>query len=163
LAEQTLTVIVLVGIPGSGKSALCNQFPNFIRINQDRLGNRNDCINALKRNLQQGNNCIIDRTNINRQQRQYFLDVAKDFGAEVYCIFLNIPAVECIERVKNRKDHETIKDLPDEKIIAIVSRFNKELELPEYAEGFKEIYHIHDNNECNALPGIIAGQGKTKT
>lgn len=144
-----------MGLPGSGKSSLTSSFPNHVRINQDQLGNRNDCINALKRNLQQGNNTIIDRTNINKIQRKYFIDVAKDFGAEVYCIFLDTPAVECIERVKARKDHESIKDLSDEKIIEIVVKFNKDLELPDYAEGFNEIYHLRDPKDHSVLSDLF--------
>lgn len=144
-----------MGLPGSGKSTLTKEFPDYVRINQDSLGNRNDCINALKRNLQQGNNCIIDRTNINRTQRKYFIDVAKDFNAELYCIFLDIPAVECIERVKVRKDHETIKDVSHEKAVEIVNKFNKELELPDYAEGFKDIHHVLDNDDVDFVTDCV--------
>ncbi len=146
-----------MGLPGSGKSTLCEKLPQFKRINQDQLGNRNDCINAMKRNLSQGTSVIIDRTNISKAQRRYFLDVAKDYGAKVFCIFLDIPAVECIERLKKREIHETLPASSGEKkLIEVVAKFNKSLQLPDYSEGYEEIYYVTNTNELdNNIPSFL--------
>jgi predicted kinase len=152
--ENNLKVLLLMGLPGSGKSTLCEKLPQFKRINQDQLGNRNDCINAMKRSLSQGTPVVIDRTNISRSQRRYFLDVAKDHGAKVFCIFLDVPAVECIERVRNRKVHETLP-ASSEKRPEISAKFNTTLELPEYSEGYEEIIHITNISELNDIPGFF--------
>lgn len=151
-----MNVIILVGLPGAGKSTFCWNFPEYSHINQDRLGNRNDCINALKRSLSKGRSAVIDRTNISKAQRRYFIDVAKDHGADVSCIFLDFPAVECIERIKNRETHETLPSSSGEKkITEVVAKFNNSLELPDYSEGFNEIIHITNFNELNTLPDIF--------
>ena len=148
VVNKELEVIILMGVPGSGKTTFAWNFPEHIHINQDRLGNRNDCINAAKRALSHGKSIVIDRTNISRSQRKYFLDVAKDYGAKTFCIFLDFPAVECIERVKGRKEHETLPaSTPESKIIEVVSKFNNNLELPQYYEGFIEIFHTVDFND----------------
>lgn len=141
-----------MGLPGAGKSSAAKQFPNFTVINQDKIGNRNDCINAMKRALSQRKNVLIDRTNINRSQRRYFLDVAKDFNTKVYCCFFDVSPVECIERIKRREKHETLpSSVGEAKIIDVISKFNKSLELPTYEEGFEEIYIINDNDTSEFL------------
>lgn len=150
---MNLEMIILVGLPGAGKSTLVKEFPDHIRICQDVLGNRNDCINATKRAFQQGKSVIIDRTNINKSQRRYFIDVAKDFNAKIYSIFLDTPIVKCIERAKIRKEHETLSCLTntEEKIIEVITSFNKSLELPDYAEGYEEIFHINDDKDFSII------------
>ena len=136
-----MKVIIMCGIPGSGKSTLTEQFPDFVSISQDSLGNRNDCIKALRRTLTQEKNVIIDRTNITIAQRNYFISVAKEYNVSLFCIFLNFPAVECVERIKNRKVHETLPGSTHEsKIIEVVDKFVKSLEVPSYDEGFNTIF-----------------------
>ena len=159
--NKELNVIILVGLPGAGKSTFCWNFPEYSHINQDRLGNRNDCINALKRSLSNGKSAVIDRTNISKAQRRYFIDVAKDYGANIFCIFLDFPVVECIERIKNRATHETLPASSGEsKITEVVTKFSKTLELPDYSEGFNEVIHITNFNELNTLPDFFKSGDK---
>lgn len=162
--NNSLEVIILMGVPGAGKSSLTHEIPgNYTIINQDSIGNRKDCEMAMKRALSQGKSVIIDRTNINRSQRKYFLDISKDYGAINYCIFLDFPPLECIERIKNRKVHETLpSSTKEEKIIEVVNKFNKTLELPDYNENFTEIYHITNVNELQEFPAIFKNRNKGK-
>lgn len=150
-------VIILMGLPGSGKSSFTKLLPSFITINQDKLGNRKFCENALVDQLSCSEDCIIDRTNITKAQRKYFIDIAKNFNAKIYCIFLDIPVLECIERAKKRAEHETLSCLTnsEEKIIEVISKFNNTLELPDEKEGFDEIYYITNNDELPALAAKI--------
>jgi bifunctional polynucleotide phosphatase/kinase len=147
-----LKMIILVGLPGSGKSTLALQLPDYNRICQDLLGNRKDCESAAKRFLSQGKSVIIDRTNISKEQRRYFINIAKDFNAKVYCIFFRIPMVECIKRVKERKGHKTIPSgTPDSKIEEIVNKFSNSLEAPEWIEGYENIHIITTGTDVSVI------------
>lgn len=153
---NNLNVLLMVGMPGSCKTTLSQEFPDFVSISQDSLGNRNDVINAMKRNLSQGRNVIIDRTNISRSQRKYFIDVAKDFGAKVYVVFLDFPIQDCINRIKGRKVHETLPNsVGDTKIEEVVRKFEKTLEIPNYNEGLDEIFTITNINDMSNFTASV--------
>jgi len=82
-------LIVLVGIPGSGKSSLCSQLKEnlqdiipIVRVNQDSINNkkkgtREMCVRACESALGgQGEKVVlIDRTNLNGEQRAVFVEI----------------------------------------------------------------------------------------
>lgn len=142
--EDNREVIILVALPGAGKSSFTLLYPNHVRINQDLLGSRSDCLSVMRILLKEGKSVIIDRTNINKQQRKFFLDLAKEYNVpNIKCIYLDVPADVCIERIKNRKDHPNLtSETSHDTIIEIVSSFNKSLELPDEKEGFTSILYL---------------------
>lgn len=154
-------VIMLVGLPGSGKStfakALETAAPHkYVRINQDTLGNRKKC-EALMRNALRNHKCpIIDRCNFNEQQRDYFYQIAMEethFSYKqnnksesdeqnqnkvkvkvqgVECIVFLCSAHVCIDRCEGRGDtHETIKPGNGKRVVL---RMKKDLVLPDDKE-----------------------------
>lgn len=142
-----MRVIILTGLPGCGKSTVATQwFPNYTRINQDELGDRQACIESMRNALERNFDVIVDRTNVTRDQRKHWIDLALGYGAEsLTSIFLDVPEEECIARIDLRKDHPTIKeDMPLEKKKSIVYSFNRTLQIPSLTEGFKTII-IHSN------------------
>lgn len=68
-------LVVLVGMPGSGKSTfaeeLISQHPEcWRRISQDVLGSRQRCIQRAKAALREGHHVLIDRCNFDESQRR---------------------------------------------------------------------------------------------
>ena len=61
LAVAPQILVVLVGVPGSGKSTFSSQLlerapPRWTRISQDVLGTRKRCLGAARRALEDGSN-----------------------------------------------------------------------------------------------------------
>jgi predicted kinase len=142
-----MKAIILVGLPGSGKSSVChNWFPGYVRINQDTLGNRQACIDEMVRLLSEKKDVIIDRVNSTKQQRKFWVDIALQMGVEsLTAVVLDVPTEECIARIHNRKNHPTIAEMmPLEKKRQIVYNFDKSFELPSISEGFSTVI-IHKN------------------
>lgn len=141
-----MKVIILVGVPGSGKSTFCEKYPKYVRISQDDLGSRYMCLELFRESLRKGKSVIVDRCNINKMQRKLWTVIAEEFNVnEINCVNLVVKPEEAIRRIKERKDHPTIKDLTDEKMANIVYNFINTYESPELSEGYDKVLFI-DNN-----------------
>lgn len=104
-------LIVLVGPPGSGKSTLAKQIvatQGFTYINQDSQGKGH--LDLFRGAILEGDNIIVDRMDFNKDQRSRYLDLAKANGYSTHITVLHQPYAVCLERIRARKDHETIKD-----------------------------------------------------
>jgi len=144
-----MKAIILVGLTGSGKSTFCKKYPKFTRINQDELGSRQKCITALKTAISQKENIIIDRTNINKMQRNHFISILKEYPEyEINCIYFDADPELCVKRVSERENHPTItEDFSLDKIKEIVYSFYRSLEEPSISEGFSMILTIKVKDE----------------
>ena len=66
----------------------------WVRVNQDELGTRRRCEDAARDALLAGHSVIVDRTNINPEQRAHWFRVAGEVGlpaACVHCLYFYIP------------------------------------------------------------------------
>ena len=80
-------LVVLVGVPGSGKSTFARHLSDtYERVCQDELPTKAHCINNIKAALSQGKPVIVDRTNMNREQRVPFLRIAAARNVPVRCV-----------------------------------------------------------------------------
>jgi len=116
-----MKMIIMTGIPGSGKSRYCKEkYPEYNRVSQDELGSRKKCINKTIELLEAKHDVIIDRCNTTFDQRKHWVDLAKEYGVdELISITLEVDENVAIRR--------------------IVFSFNKDKTYPNLDEGFNKI------------------------
>lgn len=153
-------MVILVGNVGSGKSTYAHlmniRLDDFYEIiNQDTLGSRDACLNKCEEYLKLGKNVVIDRTNINKQQRAYWINLAKKYNYQVEVVEFIIHPNLAFERVKNRKNHPTINNCSDEKIKSIIRKFQRSYEEVRLSEGITKhsIIHVYDPSKTHKSYG----------
>jgi len=155
--EGDLHMIILAGLPGSGKSTVAKELEQmgWIRVNQDDLGNRKICEKVTKDNLGRGKSVVIDRCNFDFDQRSTWVRLAAYYNcASIRCLFLNIPKNICKDRVSVRQDHPTIPmgDTGNE----IIEKLNMGFIPPMKAEGYLEIFTITSPEELTPIMELIS-------
>ena len=103
-------VIMLVGAQGSGKTFYCQEnLKGYVRISQDDQGKEgHKALYATA--LAKGEPLIvIDRINHSRMQRGNYLALAKRHGYSTKIVWINVPRHVCLQRIKDRKGHPTLK------------------------------------------------------
>lgn len=128
-AKQSF-VLILVGIPGSGKSHFASRLASsgmFVRVSQDVLGNRYKCEDLTRKVLAEGKIAVIDRCNFDVKQRKNWIKIANEKGVHCECVLFNHNKDECIRRCQLRIGHETI--LPDD-AARVVSTMAKDFRPP---------------------------------
>lgn len=125
-------VLILVGLPGSGKSHFATRLersaPNkFVRINQDTLGTRKKCERLAQKTLSEGKVAVIDRCNFDSDQRRTWRAIAEQSGVQCDCVVFEYTADTCISRCKQRRGHQT---LHPSKAAAVVKQMAKQFRPP---------------------------------
>ena len=146
-------IIILVGYPGSGKSTWSRKLeelsPHFVRMNQDELGSRNSCIQASIRALDEyRQNVIVDRCNVSKSQRRYFLDLAKSKELAIDCVWFDIELQECLGRIRQRQDHPNLDASNAERVLAMM---RSEAQPPTLSEGFRSLHVVRTDEDMRSI------------
>lgn len=156
---KTPTLIVLCGLPGSGKTSyakrICDLY-NILYFSSDEIrekinGNASDQSNVntvfeiMQQNtinsLKSGFDVIYDATNLKRKYRKALLDTCpKEVIKKCYVIWT--PIEECIIRDSERD--RTVG-------ISVIDRMVKSFQAPYYDEGFDEIKIIKNQWDFDAI------------
>ncbi|KAJ6496799.1 P-loop containing nucleoside triphosphate hydrolase protein [Mycena vulgaris] len=143
-------VLILAGLIGSGKStfaqALEDTFPEFIRCNQDDLGDRRQVENLARLSLKNGSSVCIDRTNFDSSQRAHWINIAREIpGTLIWVIVFDTPKDICAGRLLTRTEHPTIKNPED--ALSILDRFSSQYRAPSANEGYDRIIYLQPSEQ----------------
>ena len=153
-ATQAGEIVVVMGIPGAGKSRVAVQYAGrgFSRLNRDlRSGTLRALAAALDEELAAGaRELVLDNTYLTRASRSYVLDAAARHGLAVRCIWIDVPLaqaqVNLVERLLDRfgrlptpEELHAVAREPGMLTPTSQMRTFRELEPPALDEGFSEI------------------------
>jgi predicted kinase len=162
-----LLLVVLVGVPGSGKSTFASELiggaPSegraWCRISQDVLGTRKRCIKVAEAALKNGENLVIDRCNFDQSQRAHWLALrGPQQPTWRLAVYLPLSEGDARDRVLGRGVHEGGVDttnMSEEKIGEIVSRMHSSMCPPVKSEGFDERLLVSSSMQRDAALGRI--------
>mgnify|MGYP002822573112 CR=1 FL=1 len=145
--KTPIKFIMLVGLPGAGKTTFCDLFLtcslNVKIVTQDTMG-RNMCESSLLKFIKESDVVILDRTNTTKADRIKWLKLTMLSPKQCLCIHLTTPKFICINRAKNRENHPTIKKGGGERII---NDMEKKFEAPSKDEGYSSIVYLEDEED----------------
>ena len=146
-------IIMLIGIPGSGKTTHSNELSikydakviSTDKVRQTYVGiDEKDvfptvyklCVEELKENR----NVILDATHITPKVRKRSFDAINEYGVEYekVAVYINTSVEECARRVEKRNQDPNELFLP----VEVVYSYGKNIIAPSEEEGFNEIIII---------------------
>jgi aryl-alcohol dehydrogenase-like predicted oxidoreductase len=103
-------VVLLMGIPGAGKSRVAEQFvaKGHVRLNRDEVGGSlRQLASILDERLSDGEQrVVLDNTYLTRAARSYVVETATRHGASTRCVWIDTPLaqaqVNLVERLLDR-------------------------------------------------------------
>jgi aryl-alcohol dehydrogenase-like predicted oxidoreductase/predicted kinase len=157
-APNDAEVILLMGVPGAGKTRVAEQYAarGYVRLNRDeRGGPLRELAHALDEQLLSGGRrVVLDNTYLTRAARSYAIDTASRHGFAVRCVWLRTPLaqaqVNLVERLLDQfgalPTPEQLRALARRQpgVLAPTSQMRafRELEPPSLDEGFARVETI---------------------
>jgi predicted kinase len=154
--------IMLVGLPGSGKSTYANKLKEDLNcvvhssdsIREELFGDIKDQSNnnlvfetlhrRVREDLLNGKNVIYDATNINSKRRKSFLYQLKKIDCYKECHFIATPYEVCVAQNNNREN-----SVP----LAVIDKMYTTFDIPFYDEGWHQIELVYTDNNYRKAYG----------
>jgi len=145
-------VILLVGIPGSGKTTFSKNLIQkncaWMHVSQDELKTSRMCKLYIEEGINRGMNIVIDRCNKNTNLRISWIEDVKKLGVHTtIAIHFDIDRNEAKSRVMKRVNHPTLPAV--EKSKQVVDEIADCLTKPQLNEGFAEIICVRTEKDVS--------------
>ena len=129
--------ILMCGIPGSGKTTFCRErlFPQYLYISLDRLRTRSAEAELFAFALRRRKSCVIDNTNISRQERARYIPAAKKAGARVVTYWFEPNVGACLARNAGWTGRERVPDI-------VIRDKSSRFSAPDRTEGFDQVFKV---------------------
>lgn len=143
-----MTIHVMVGIPGSGKSTYAKQLEKqgAVRVSLDEIREKleaetgsksepkvfSEGLKQMKEALSQGKDVVCDSTNVYPKKREAYFKIAEQYGAKINAIFINTDKKECLERNSKREGKAKVPAVA-------IHTSAKKLIPPTVEEGFNQV------------------------
>lgn len=142
-----MEIIILCGFPGSGKSTLIEQYPDYKVLSRDVIGGSyKDVLRELKKVTE---NVIIDGTHLTVDSRYRFIEYARENNIPIRCIYMKSTLEDCMINVLRRQwamNGEICwkgnTSHPHMLSPAVLFKARKTLEVPTVNEGFDSVQVI---------------------
>ena len=129
--------VIFIGIPACGKTTFYKQrFSEYIHISLDELHSRSKESRLLSTCIESGQSFVVDNTNPTKADRERYITIARAAGYTVIGYYFRSSIGESLERNAQRTGKARVPDVA-------VASIHAKLELPEYGEGFDELYYVH--------------------
>jgi aryl-alcohol dehydrogenase-like predicted oxidoreductase/histidinol phosphatase-like enzyme/predicted kinase len=154
-ARPDAEVVMIMGLPGSGKSTMAREFAarGYLRLNRDETGGSlRALVPALDRALASGTpRVVLDNTYVSRASRAAVIQAATARGVAVRCVWLStsVPDAQVnavtriVERYGKLLDVDELaahrKGDPSALPPMTQFRYQRELEAPDVSEGFARV------------------------
>ena len=170
VARGTTGVVLVMGIPGAGKSRVAADYVarGYVRLNRDeRAGSLRALQTRSTTSCGRGRQpVVLDNTYVTRASRSYVVDAARRHGVSARCVWLDTPLaqaqVNLVERLLERfgslpSPEELARAAQDEPGVLLPTsqmRLLRELEPPSADEGFASVERV---------PFVRAPSGRTRS
>ncbi|KAF8948781.1 hypothetical protein BGZ47_002754 [Haplosporangium gracile] len=171
-------LIILAGLPGSGKShlvtTLLQEFPeHFVRISQDELGSRAVCERLLAQSMRHQQQSLavrgpkkalpmtifVDRCNPTMAERKEWYEVAFQ-PDDVAMAWFSQGVDACIARVDSREGHPTLAQGMGSKVVRDFAKMFEFPNLGKEGSWCKSLVEIGDDEGNNRLSAVLKGFAK---
>ncbi|XP_055905980.1 uncharacterized protein F21D5.5 [Eupeodes corollae] len=142
-SDSPSELIVMVGLPGSGKSEFSRSTLEplgYTVLNADTLGSSAACISRCQKALQATQRCVIDNTNVDVETRKKYVEIAKKFNVPCRCFVMN----SSLSQIQHNIAFRQLTDSKHTKINQMVmNTMKKKFKEPSLDEGFTEIAKVN--------------------
>ncbi|KAE8767554.1 hypothetical protein D1007_61078 [Hordeum vulgare] len=162
-------LLILVSAPGGGKSTFAEAVlagdtagRPWARVCQDTIGKgkagtKIQCLKAAADAFKEGKSILIDRCNLEREQRSDFVKLGCIVQDDVHAVFLDLPAKVCISRSVSRTSHEG--NVQGGMAAMVVNHMLKNKQTPLLTEGFSRITFCTDDDDIKKAVDMCSALG----